>query len=100
MELDVEYHGEAVGHLHQHSSGAIFFDYAAGWRSGRRELSPFHLPNSTPGAASTFKSLFGELHGLFQDALPDWWGQQMMRRSFFEAGIPWNRVTALQKLAC
>lgn len=100
MELDVEYHGEAVGHLHQHSSGAIFFDYAASWRSGRRELSPFHLPNSTPGAASTFKSPFGELHGLFQDALPDWWGQQMMRRRFFEAGIPWNRVTALQKLAC
>jgi serine/threonine-protein kinase HipA len=100
MELDVEYHGEAVGNLYQHSSGAIFFDYAASWRSGRRELSPFHLPNSTPGAASTFKSLFGELHGLFQDALPDWWGQQMMRRSFFEAGIPWNRVTALQKLAC
>ena len=63
MELDVEYHGETVGHLHQHSSGAIFFDYAAAWRSGRRELSPFHLPNSTPGAASTFKSHFGELHG-------------------------------------
>lgn len=100
MELEVEYHGEAVGHLHQDARGEIFFQYAGSWRSGRRELSPFRLPNSTVDAVSARKSGFGELHGLFQDSLPDWWGEQMMRRRFIAAGIPWNRITALQKLAC
>ena len=100
MEIDVEYHGIAVGRLFQDTRGAIYFEYAPGWRSGFRELSPIHLPNSTEGAASTFRSAFGELHGLFQDALPDWWGEQMMRRRFHDMGIPWNRVSALQKLAC
>lgn len=100
MELEVEYHGESVGKLHQDIRGAIYFEYAGSWRSGRRELSPFRLPNSTAGAVSTQRSAFGELHGLFQDALPDWWGEQMMRRHFISTGIPWNRVTALQKLAC
>lgn len=100
MELEVEYHGEAVGHLHQDARGEIFFEYAGSWRSSPRELSPFRLPNSTEGAVPAPKSDFGELHGLFQDSLPDWWGEQMMRRHFIAAGIPWNRVTALQKLAC
>jgi serine/threonine-protein kinase HipA len=40
------------------------------------------------------------LHGLFQDALPDWWGERLMQRHFEERGVPWKRVTALRKLAC
>jgi serine/threonine-protein kinase HipA len=100
MEIEVGYHGEAIGRLHQDGRGRVLFEYDPSWRNGRRELSPLYLPNATAGAVLTPTPEFGPLFGLFQDALPDWWGEQMMRRRFFDAGIPWNRVTALQKLAC
>lgn len=91
---------ERVGRLYQDGRGVIFFEYDVGWRSGRRELSPLYLPNELAGAVTTPTPGFGGLHGLFQDALPDWWGERLMRRHFEERGIPWSRVTALRKLAC
>lgn len=103
MELEVLWAGRnprRVGRLYQNERGRIHFEYDPAWRAGGPELSPFHLPNSTTGAVATPTPGFGELHGLFQDALPDWWGERLMRRFFEKAGIPWNRVTALRKLSC
>ncbi len=103
MELEVHWTGAdegRIGRLYQDARGTVFFEYDAAWRAGRRELSPLYLPNETAGAVTTPTPGFGELHGLFQDALPDWWGERLMRRHFEERGIPWNRVTVLRKLAC
>jgi serine/threonine-protein kinase HipA len=103
MELEVHWAGEGesrIGRLYQDRRGTIFFEYDAAWRAGGRELSPLYLPNQTVGAVATATPAFGELHGLFQDALPDWWGERLMRRQFEERGIPWKKVTALRKLAC
>ncbi|MCX6875218.1 MAG: type II toxin-antitoxin system HipA family toxin [Verrucomicrobia bacterium] len=105
MELEVQWAGgggggERVGRLYQDGRGTVFFEYADAWRAGSRELSPIYLPNSTRGAVRTPTPGFGELHGLFQDALPDWWGERLMQRHFEARGMPWNRVTALRKLAC
>jgi serine/threonine-protein kinase HipA len=103
MELEVVWTGEAerrIGRLYQDKRGSVFFEYDAGWRTGGRELSPLYLPNETSDAVTTSTPAFGGLHGLFQDALPDWWGERLMRRHFEERGIPWNRVTVLRKLAC
>jgi serine/threonine-protein kinase HipA len=103
MELEVRWAGRdprSVGRLYQNDRGTVFFEYDAAWRAGALELSPVYLPNSTVGAVSTTTPGFGELHGLFQDTLPDWWGERLMQRYFEKTGIPWNRVTALRKLAC
>jgi serine/threonine-protein kinase HipA len=105
MDLTVEYAAhnggsEPVGRLYQDPRGRVFFEYASSWRSGARELSPLYLPNRTEGAVVSPTPDFGELFGLFEDALPDWWGEQMMRRRFADLGIPWGKVTALRKLAC
>jgi serine/threonine-protein kinase HipA len=103
MELEVHWAGREprrIGRLYQNERGTVFFEYDAAWRAGFLELSPIYLPNSTLGAVSTPTPGFGSLHGLFQDALPDWWGERLMRQYFEKAGIPWNRVTALRKLAC
>lgn len=103
MELEVQWRGSQVariGTLYQDQSGKVFFEYDSAWRDGFRELSPIYLPNSTQGAVRTPTPGFGELHGLFQDVLPDWWGERLMRRHFESLGIPWTRVTALRKLAC
>ncbi len=103
MELEVHWAGEdgqRIGRLYQDERGSVFFEYDTRWRSGRCELSPLYLPNETTGAVMTATPGFGQLHGLFQDALPDWWGERLMRRHFEERGIPWKKVTALRKLAC
>lgn len=103
MELEVHWTGQAeakIGRLYQDARGVVFFEYDASWRAGNRELSPIYLPNSTSGAVSTQTPGFGTLHGLFQDVLPDLWGERLMQRHFEARGIPWNRVTALRKLAC
>lgn len=103
MELEVHWSGPAearIGRLYQDVRGVVFFEYDKRWRAGKRELSPIYLPNSTSGAVSTPTPGFGTLHGLFQDVLPDWWGERLMQRHFETRGIPWNRVTALRKLAC
>lgn len=103
MELEVRWTGRKprmIGRLYQNDRGTVFFEYDAAWRAGGLELSPVYLPNRTAGAVSTPTPDFGALHGLFQDALPDWWGERLMRRHFERSGIPWNRVTVLRKLAC
>ncbi len=103
MELEVRWAGGApqtVGRLFQDRRGTVFFEYDAAWTSGNKELSPLYLPNETRGAVSTPTPQFGALHGLFQDALPDWWGERLMRLHFEKLGVPWNRVTTLRKLAC
>lgn len=103
MELEVHWCGrreQRVGRLYQDARGVVFFEYDSLWRTGRCELSPLYLPNETTGAVTAQTPMFGELHGLFQDALPDWWGERLMQRHFEERGIPWNKVTALRKLAC
>jgi len=103
MELEVYWTGKEerrIGRLYQDARGTVFFEYDADWRAGKLELSPLYLPNETTGAVSTPTPGFGGLHGLFQDALPDWWGERLMRRHFEERGIPWKKVTVLRKLAC
>ena len=103
MDLEVHWAGSderRIGRLYQDPRGTVFFEYDADWRAGELELSPLYLPNETIGAVSTPTPGFGELHGLFQDTLPDWWGERLMRRHFEERGIPWKKVTVLRKLAC
>jgi len=103
MDLEVHWagrHPARIGRLHQDAGGTVFFEYDRLWRAGAMELSPIYLPNSTQGSVSTPTPGYGGLHGLFQDALPDWWGERLMQRHFEAKGIPWQRVTALRKLAC
>ncbi len=104
MKIEVLYLGGdeecVIGHLAEADDGRVFFEYNPEWQARGIELSPVYLPCDTHGSVTTPTPEFGPLFGLFADSLPDWWGEQMMRRYFGDKGIPWNRVTALQKLAC
>lgn len=104
MKIEILYLGGneqcVIGHLAEAEDGRVFFEYDPSWVARGIELSPVYLPNETRGSVTTPTPEFGPLFGLFADSLPDWWGEQMMKRFFSEKGIPWNKVTALQKLAC
>lgn len=92
---------QTIGHLWQDRAGVVWFEYDSDWRAGARELSPVFLGNrASVGALTSPSRSFGELFGLFQDCLPDWWGERLMHKFFQSMGIPWRSVTTLQKLAC
>ncbi|WP_411826392.1 type II toxin-antitoxin system HipA family toxin [Luteolibacter sp. AS25] len=104
MKVIVRYRGSSglpvVGTLANDARGRVFFEYDADWRVGGMELSPIYLPLQTAGTVTTGDPGFSPLFGLFDDSLPDWWGQRVMRKHFEEMNLPWNEVGPLEKLAC
>ncbi len=104
MKLTVRYRARddqpVIGTLADDPRGRIFFEFDPDWRAGGFELSPIHLPLSTAGSLTTGDPAFSPLFGLFDDSLPDWWGQRVMRRHFEEMNMPWSGVGPLEKLAC
>ena len=107
MELRVDFvpgrgvESAPVGRLYEDRGGVVWFEYDAAWRARGIELSPVFLRlRDAQGVLTSPSRDFGPLFGLFQDALPDWWGERLMRRFFEQAGVPWRKVTPMQKLAC
>ncbi|GAA5484616.1 type II toxin-antitoxin system HipA family toxin [Haloferula sargassicola] len=104
MKLDVRFLGipeqPRIGGLADDARGKIYFEYDPGWRARGIELSPIHLPLSISGPVTSPTADFGPLFGLFDDSMPDWWGQRIMRHHFASMNLPWNEVRPLEKLAC
>jgi serine/threonine-protein kinase HipA len=104
MKLDVRHLGipdrPLIGSLADDARGRIFFQYDAAWIARGIEISPLRLPLGLTRPVTTPTPDFSPLFGLFDDSLPDWWGQRMMRHHFTELGIPWNKVRPLDMLAC
>ena len=104
MKLQVRFAGHPdrplVGTLAADARGRVFFEFHHDWPGYGFDLSPVHLPLGTGGSLTTPTPAFSPLFGLFDDSLPDWWGQRVMRHHFATLNIPWNQVTPLEKLAC
>lgn len=103
MKLTARYLGHperpVIGELFEAPDHRVYFQFNPEWRDLGLELSPFYLPSSTELSLPTPTPQFGSLFGLFDDSLPDWWGQQLLKKFFEDKGIRWNRVGVLQKLA-
>ncbi|MBC7619951.1 MAG: type II toxin-antitoxin system HipA family toxin [Candidatus Saccharibacteria bacterium] len=99
-QLDVWTAGTRVGGLVMDGRGVIWFAYDAGWVERGQPLSPmkqFAL-STTPFKASS--AVFDQLHGVFNDALPDGWGLLLMDR-YLKAAAGWSphEITPLDRLA-
>jgi serine/threonine-protein kinase HipA len=75
----------------------IYFQYAPEFIGLNLELSPFKLP-AKEGVYPGDVSLFGGLHGLFNDSLPDGWGQLLIDRHLRRKGIEPGALTPLDRL--
>lgn len=104
MKITVRFRGHSelpiVGTLASDALGRVFFEFDPEWRAKGLDLSPIHLPLTTTGTLTTGDPNFSALFGLFDDSLPDWWGQRIMRLHFEELNMSWNEVGPLEKLAC
>ena len=94
--------GREVGMLREGPEGRITFEYAPSFRASGLEISPIHLPVGRRGPV-TFPELarkpaFLGLPGVFADALPDQFGNAVIRHYFEEQGRPGDAMSPLQRL--
>ena len=91
-----------VGLLREESSGRITFEYARAFRRSGLDISPIHLPAGRPGPLGfpelARKPAFLGLPGVFADALPDQFGNAVIRRYFDERGRAGDAMSPLQRL--
>ena len=94
--------GRDVGYLGESSSGRVTFEYDPGFRRSGLDISPFHLPVRRRGPVSfpelARKPAFLGLPGVFADALPDRFGNAIIRRYFADRGRPGDAMSPLQRL--
>ncbi|MEX2181384.1 MAG: type II toxin-antitoxin system HipA family toxin [Gemmatimonadaceae bacterium] len=94
--------GQQVGAVAEQSDGRIIFEYDAAFARSGLEISPVHLPLSLKGPV-TFPELsriesFAGLPGVLADALPDAFGNAIIRRYFEQHGTPAAAFSPVQKL--
>lgn len=94
--------GREVGMLREGPGGRITFEYARGFRGSGLEISPIHLPIARRGPMSfpelARRPAFLGLPGVFADALPDQFGNAVIRRYFEERGRPDDALSPLRRL--
>lgn len=89
-----------VGELGADARGRLYFQYEPLWLENGFDLSPGTLPFNNDVQLSPEPQMFGGLHGVFNDSLPDGWGLLLMDRAFREtAGWQAHEITPLDRLA-
>lgn len=94
--------GDTVGAVAELDDGRILFEYAPEFRRAGLEISPIHLPISRQGPQS-FPELqrspaFAGLPGVLADALPDAFGNKVIRAWFAARGEAERALSPVQRL--
>ena len=94
--------GQTVGAVAESDDGRVTFEFAPEFRRSGLEISPVHLPLERRGPIE-FPQLAGieafeGLPGVLADALPDRFGNAVIRRWFEQRGRPADALSPVQKL--
>ncbi len=99
---NIELWGRFVGAVAEDSAGRVVFEYDDTFRTSGLEISPIHLPLSRAGPQEFPElrrvSAFTGLPGVLADALPDAFGNAIIRRYFEQRGTPDAALSPVQKL--
>jgi serine/threonine-protein kinase HipA len=79
--------------------GTAVLEYAPEFLASRLEINPLFPPPGTELVRAAEPRVFGGLHGVLADSLPDAWGELLMRRRAAASGIDYHALTVLDKLA-
>jgi len=98
--VHVYYHGlpekQLAGRLLS-KNRQIFFEYDPDFLKTGLELSPFTLPLKI-GVTAANNRVFNGLFGIFNDSLPDGWGQLLLNRKLKQSGLNPNMLSPLDHL--
>jgi serine/threonine-protein kinase HipA len=94
--------GQPVGAVAELADGSNVFVYEPAFERSGLEISPIKLPRSTRGPVSIPQrarvASFGGLPGVLADALPDAFGNAIIKRYFEARGTPDAAFSPVQKL--
>jgi serine/threonine-protein kinase HipA len=96
--LEIRMHQQKVGRMVLTSDYRCAFEYDVEYLKTGSSISPFHLPLKKEvfiAKRTPFKGGFG----VFDDSLPDGWGNLILDRYLKHKGIDPNTLTILQRLA-
>ncbi len=99
---EVRLWGRTVGAVVELDDGRVLFEYAEEFRRSGLEISPIHLPLSRRGPvafdALRRKPAFDGLPGVLADALPDAFGNKVIRAFFAARGEGERALSPVQRL--
>ena len=87
-----------VGRMALTPEGLCGFEYDADWIRNGFSISPFYLPLK-PGLVMAKQDPFGGNFGVFDDSLPDGWGNLLLDRYLQEKGIDPYKLNVLERLS-
>jgi serine/threonine-protein kinase HipA len=96
--LKVYFDVRAVGRLAMGKDRVGLFEYDTEWLQDGFSISPFQLPLES-GLFTSQKEPFDGLFGVFNDSLPDGWGNLLIDRWLKENGIEPGRISWVERLA-
>ncbi|MGM0589775.1 MAG: type II toxin-antitoxin system HipA family toxin [Bacteroidota bacterium] len=96
--LTVKINNRPVGRLAMDKQRLCVFEYDEQWLQKGFSISPFHLPLE-PGAFTAQRDPFDGLFGVFNDSLPDGWGNLLIDRWLKENGVDPGRLSWVERLS-
>jgi len=97
-EIIVFMNGDEVGRLALTSNHLCAFEYSSNWLDEGFSISPFYLPLEKEVFIAK-RDPFNGGFGVFDDCLPDGWGNLILDRFLKRKGIDSRQLTLLQRLA-
>lgn len=96
--IEVFMNGEKVGRIALTPDSLCAFEYEPAYLTAGESISPFNLPLKS-GVFVAKRSPFNGGFGVFDDSLPDGWGNLILDRYLKSKGIDPAKLTLLQRLA-
>jgi len=87
-----------VGTLVQTNEKKIFFEYDSKFISKNINLSPFKL-DFRLGLQECHEPFLGNIHGIFNDSLPDGWGLMLIDRFLKKNGFDLREISHIDRLS-
>ena len=87
-----------VGRLAMSRDRLCVFEYDSKWLGDGFSISPIHIPLE-PGLFTAQREPFDGLFGVFNDSLPDGWGNLLIDRWLKKNGINPGRMSWIERLA-
>jgi serine/threonine-protein kinase HipA len=96
-KLIVKHNNKVVGYLQELEGGKIGFQYDEEWVKSGFSISPISLPLNNNVYTSN-SPYFDGLYGVFNDSLPDGWGELLVRRMLSKKGVNFDKLSPLTRL--
>lgn len=96
-KVTVKYNKSVVGTLVDLGDENIAFQYNDEWIKTGFAISPYSLKLTNQIYINPKKN-FGGLYGVFNDSLPDGWGELLVRRMLAKQGINFDNISPLTRL--